>query len=55
MAKKPVKKRFFGIEIPLIREEYEVMAYLLEDLEKRTIKKMNISQCSNIINLDGVT
>jgi len=38
MAKKPQKKKYFHVEIPLIREDYEVLAYLLEDLDNKSIK-----------------
>ena len=38
MPKKPQKKKFFNIEVPLINENYEVQAYLLEDLNNKTMK-----------------
>ncbi len=38
MAKKPIKKKFFNVEIPLIETEYEVYAYTIDELDKRSIK-----------------
>lgn len=38
MAKKPQKKKFWEVEIPLIDEKYEVSAYALEDLDGKSIK-----------------
>ena len=38
MAKKPQKKKYFDVEIPLIKESYETLAYTLEDLENKSIK-----------------
>ncbi len=38
MAKKPQKKKFFEVDIPLLGDKYELFAYLQEDLDKKTIK-----------------
>lgn len=38
MAKKPIKKKFFNVEIPLIDTEYEVYAYTIDEINKRSIK-----------------
>lgn len=38
MPKKPQKKKFFEVEIPLIKEKTEVLSYSLEDLKNKTIK-----------------
>ena len=38
MAKKPKKKKFFDVEIPLIKDKTEILAYAPEDLQDKTIK-----------------
>ena len=38
MAKKLKNKKFHAIELPLINEELEILAYLLEDLQDKTVK-----------------
>lgn len=38
MAKKPQKKKFFDVELPIIKESYEAHTYTLEDLDGKTIK-----------------
>jgi len=38
MAKKPLNKKFFEVELPLINDKIEVLAYTIEDLEGKTIK-----------------
>ena len=35
---KPIKKKFFNVEIPLINENYEVYTYNIEDIDNKTIK-----------------
>jgi ribosomal protein S3AE len=38
MAKKPLRKKFFPVEIPLIKETSEIHAYTLEDINNKTLK-----------------
>jgi ribosomal protein S3AE len=38
MAKKPQKKKFFNVIVPLIEDEYDIQAYLLEELNNRSLK-----------------
>jgi len=38
MAKKPVKKKFFGVDMPLINENTEILSFTREDLEGKSIK-----------------
>jgi len=38
MAKKPLKKKFFNVELPLIETEYEVYAYTIDELNGKSIK-----------------
>ena len=38
MAKKPQRKKFFEVDVPLIEEKAEVYAYTLEELNNKTIK-----------------
>jgi len=38
MAKKPQKKKFFNINIPLLKEDHEAYAYTLEELDGKSLK-----------------
>jgi ribosomal protein S3AE len=36
--KKPLRKKYFPVELPLIKEQYDASAYTLEDLDNKTVK-----------------
>jgi ribosomal protein S3AE len=38
MAKKPIKKKYFEVDIPLINEKVDVLAYTIEELEGKSVK-----------------